>query len=497
MMLHRKSLGTISLALGLFLLGMSFALASDQRLVTPYSWAPAAAAAWTTAQRAQLHKDIDAILMRRVLHGAHIGLLVLQTGNGSVLYNRDGDDEFMPASNFKLLVGSAALAKFGPDFTLKTSIAGDGHNLYFRGGGDVLLSAKDLDSAATALAAGGVTQVGNIVTDSSYLDSQAYGYGWSWDDFPYYYAPVVGALGLEDNIIHIYMRPGAAVGDPVGLRIEPATSAVRIDNRMTTGPLKSKDTSDISRSLDDFKTITLTGSYPLGEKESGDIQPAVPDPAAYAGDVLLQALRAHGVAVTGAVVPGSTPATASVLWTHASEPLGELLQDFWWPSDNLVGEILLKTLGANNGGPPGTYERGIAAENAYLKSIGIDPATVSITDGSGLSHYDHITPRDLVTILQSDWKSVNRKVVIDALPLSGVRGSLQSSYLKTAAQKNVFAKTGSISHVRTISGFLRTQHHGAVTFSFMLDDYMDDDPAAAGQLAQLRGDLFSRIIAAP
>lgn len=497
MMLSPKRIGIASLALGLFLIVTSFAIASNQALVSPYPWPPSAGAPWTTAQIGNLHKEIDAILRRPVLRGAHIGLLILQTGNGSVLYSRNGDDEFMPASNFKLLVGSAALAKLGPAFTLKTSITENARDLYLIGGGDVLLSAKDLDSAAVAVAAGGVTQVGNIVTDSSFLDSQAYGYGWSWDDFPYYYAPVVGALGLEDNIIHIYMRPGAAVGDPVQLRIEPATSAVRIDNRMTTGPVNSKDTSDISRSLDDFKTITLTGSYPLGEKESGDIQPAVPDPAAYAGDVLMRALRAHGVAVEGAVTPGFSPAHSNVLWTHASEPLAELLQDFWWPSDNLIGEILLKTLGANNGGPPGNYERGIAAENAYLKSIGLEPATVSITDGSGLSHYDHITPRDLVTILQSDWNSANRNVVIDALPLAGVRGSLKSSYLKSPAEKNVFAKTGSISHVRTISGFIRTRHHGAVTFSFMLDDYMDDDPAAAGKLAQLRGDLFSRIVAAP
>ncbi|GAC1651835.1 MAG: D-alanyl-D-alanine carboxypeptidase/D-alanyl-D-alanine-endopeptidase [Vulcanimicrobiaceae bacterium] len=472
--------------------------AADQSLVHPTERPAAGGAAWNAAQTAALKTSMNAALSQPVLRGAHIGLLVEKTDSGALLYDRNGGDEFMPASNFKLLVGSAARATLGPDFTFKTTISNDGRNLYLHGGGDVLLTAKDLDAAAAQIAAAGIKHVpGNVVTDSSYFDAQRYGYGWSWDDFPYYYAPVIGALGLEDNIIHIYIRPGGESGSPALLRIEPQTSAVPVSNQITTGAKGSKDTTDISRGFEDYRTITLTGSYPLGEKESDDVAAAVPDPAMYAGDVFLRALRAHGVAVDGGVAAGVRPAGAAVVWTHASETMPQLLEDFWWPSDNLVGEVLLKTLGAQGSGAPGTDEHGIAVENAYLKKIGVDPATVSITDGSGLSHYDHITPRDLVTILQSDWKSPYRDIVLDALPLSGVRGSLKSSYLKTPAQNNVFAKTGSISHVRTISGFIRTRHHGTVTFSFMLDDYMEDDPKAAGKLADLRADLFSRIVTAP
>src|SRR5205807_3965329 len=120
---------------------------------------------------------------------------------------------------------------------------------------------------------------------------------------------------------------------------------------------------------------------------SGDLQPAVPDPAAYAGDVFLRALRAHGVTVDNPATAGITPANARTLWTHASETMPQLLQDFWWPSDNLMGELFLKTLGVMRGGVPGTDEHGIAVENEYLQSAGVDPATVSITDGSGLSQY--------------------------------------------------------------------------------------------------------------
>jgi len=423
--------------------------------------------------------------------GAHVGFIAQKTDGGQPLFSRNADDEFMPASNFKLLVGSVALHRLGAGFTFATTVATDGSNLYLRGGGDARLSAKDLDEAASRVAASGITSVpGAIVTDASYFDSQRYGFGWSWDDFPYYYAPVVSALALEDNVVHIHMSPGPTIGSPVQLRVEPQTDAVRIENRMTTGPASSKDTSDIVRSFDAWNTITLTGTYPLGAKESGDLQPAVPDPQRYAGEVFFRALQAHGVSVAGGITVGVTPASARAVWTHESEPMPQLLEDFWWPSDNLMGELFLKRLGVLHSGAPGTDANGIPVENEFLKSIGVDPKTVTISDGSGLSQYDRITPRDLLTILQYDWNSPLRGVVLDALPLSGVRGTLRSAYVGTPAEKNVFAKTGSISHVRTVSGFIRTRRHGTVTFSFMLDDFMED---AAG-LAKIRADLFSRFV---
>jgi D-alanyl-D-alanine carboxypeptidase/D-alanyl-D-alanine-endopeptidase (penicillin-binding protein 4) len=159
-----------------------------------------------------------------------------------------------------------------------------------------------------------------------------------------------------------------------------------------------------------------------------------------------------------------------------------------------MGELFLKELGVVQGGEPGTDANGRILEQAYLKSIGIDPFTVTISDGSGLSQYDRITPRDLLTILQADWNSPNRDVVLDALPVSGVRGTLKSAYLKTPAERAVFAKTGSISHVRTISGYVITKTHGPVTFSFMVNQWMDEDqPGGAGRLAKVRADLFSHI----
>ena len=459
---------------------------------------------WKASQIASLQRAIAKQLALPTLRGAEVGLIAIDTVRKTPIFSRNADQEFMPASNFKLLVGSTALTILGTGFSYVTTAGADAPpaadgtiagNVYLQGGGDALLSAKDLDDAAAALAAQNVRHVtGAVITDATRYDSVRYGYGWSWDDLPYYYAPVVTALELEDGVVHVYFSPGPAAGQPAVLRVTPQSGAFTVDDRLITGAPKSKDTSEIVRPWNRPTTIAITGSYPLDAKESGDVHPAVPDPESYAGDVFARALAAHGITVDGGVRSGAMPESATILWNKHSEPMPQLLADFWYPSDNLMGEMFLKELGFRLKGAPGTDENGRVLEEGFLKGAGIDPTTVSITDGSGLSQYDRITPRDLLLILQSDWNGPNRDVVLDALPVAGVRGTLRNSYRGTAAEKNVFAKTGSISHVRTISGFVRTKTHGPVTFSFLVNQWMGEDQKnGAADLAKLRGAVLAAI----
>ena len=477
--------------------------AADMSSVATLAKPAPGGAPWKAAQVAALQRTIEKLLASPTLRGAQIGLIAIDTVRGTTLYSQNADQEFMPASNFKLLAGSAVLSILGTNFSYLTSVGSDGApqngtiagNIYLRGGGDALLGAKDIDDAASAVAAQGVKSIsGSVVTDATHFDSVRYGYGWSWDDLPYYYAPVVTALELEDGVVHMYFSPGAAAGAQAGITIQPVSSAFTVDNQLVTGAPKSRDTSELVRPWDQPLTIRITGSYPADAKTSGDVHPAVPDPQSYAGDVFAKALAAHGVTVAGQMQTGKMPAAATLLWTKHSEALPQLLADFWYPSDNLMGEMFLRELGVRLKGEPGTVENGIALEDQYLKSAGIDPSTVTISDGSGLSSYDRITPRDLLLILQNDWNSPNRDVVLDALPVAGVRGSLKSSYKGTAAENNVFAKTGSISHVRTISGYVKTKTHGPVTFSFMINQWVGEDrPHGAAELATLRGAVLAAI----
>ncbi len=438
-----------------------------------------------------LQRRVDAALVSPAFAGAQVGFLAVSAVDGTVLYSRNAGDEFLPASNFKLLVGSAALRYLRPDFRFVTTIAADAApqngvvagNLYLRGGGDAHLTQADLTSAARALSESGVRRVvGAVITDASHDDAQRYPDGWSWDDLPYEYAAVVSALELEEGTVHVYVTPGASAGEPLTLRVEPQSGAFTIADAATTGAPGSDDTTDVVRPWDSPTTIAIVGSYPAGAPESDDLAPGVPDPPAYAGDVLRQALENAGIAVAGGVRGGAAPASRVTLWTHDSPPLPQLLAQFWLPSDNLMGELFLKELGAARAGEPGSYASGIAVEREYLRSLGIDPATVSIADGSGLSVYDRITPRDLVTILRSDWNGTQRAAVIKALPAAGLLGTLAHSFAGTPLQGKLLAKTGSERHTRALSGFLLTPARGTVIFSLLINGWLGDDRHASAEL---------------
>ncbi len=470
--------------------------------VTPAPFA--GASPWSAAQIASLDARLDRALRAPALRGAHVGLLAVDAQRGIELYAHDPSGEFAPASAFKLLVGSAALRYLGASFTFETTVSTDTAiagatlpgNLYLHGGGDAHLTASDLRSAAAALFAAGLRRVdGALITDASHDDAQRYAPGWSWDDLPYGYAAAVSALELEDGTVHVYVTPGAAAGAAPALRIQPQSDAFVIENLVTTGSTGSDDTTDVTRPWDLPLTIRVVGSYPAGAPESDDLAPSVPDPERYAGDVLLRALRAVGISVADGVRSAVTPVKRSTLWRHDSVVMPELLSEFWLPSDNLMGELFLKELGVSHAGEPGTYANGIALEEEYLRSLGIDPATVAIADGSGLSMYDRITPRDLVTILRSDWNGPARASVLAALPLAGVRGTLKSEFAGSALDAKVYAKTGSMRHTRALCGYIDAAAHGPVAFSLLVNGWLgDDDPGGAGALARAEADLLSAFL---
>lgn len=474
-------------------------------------------APWTPEQRTALAVDLDAqIAAAATLRHAHVGILVVDARDGTLLYARNPDDALMPASTFKLLTGSAALDRLGPDFRFQTTAFAEGPivrgvlhgRLVLRGGGDPLLNAADLEGLAQAVAGLGITRIdGPIDIDTTHFVDPPYMPGWSWDDFPFYYAPKISALSFEDNVVHLSVVPARAAGGratvtatPYGRVGEPpsgcaTTSDVIVIPRAMTGPAGSNDTVDVER--DPGGCILVTGSIPLGGAPD-TIDAAVPNPEAYAWHVLADRLHAHaitfpepslhaGFAQSFIAAPARPGARA--LWSHDSEPLADLLADCWFPSDNLLAELLLKATGAA-GGEPGSAASGIAFETLWLASLGVDTGPLSIDDGSGLSSYDRMTPRALVAILQHDWDGPQRDLVLDDLPLSGVRGSLKSSFVGTLAERTVFAKTGSVSHVRTLAGYAATQAHGAVIFSFQVGDWT----GMSTDIAAVRARFLSRII---
>jgi len=527
---------------GIFLLGAAAApIAAPAGGGTP----------WTSADVAALRADIDAMLSNApALRGAHYGVYAVDTASGAVLYARGGDAEIQPASTFKLVVGSAALDRLGPQFRFRTTLslarsrsaespepsalplaptnspspAAAGApsalpappgpwppSLLLTFGGDPTFSRGDLVSAAAALT--GFAMRDEVYLDDSAFDLTPYPDGWTWDDFGQDYAPRVSAATLDENVVDVSVAPGRDVGEAAVISFKdghpfgvppagtPDCEHLPLDfvrSRAKTGAQGSDDTIDVAPFLRGCAQIT--GSIPYGA-EAETLGIAMPDPLGTIAAIFDQDLFARGI---GAIVQAHlvTPDSPDFFAPrpnlkalvvdppHDSQSLGELIGPrFWIPSDNVFGELLLKELGLVTGGKPGSTEKGIAYERTWLKTLGVDLSTVTFADACGMSQYDRITPRDLVTILQHDWNGPNHQLVLDSLPIGGSRGTIEG-IAGTPAAGRVFAKTGSMMHVRGLAGYLATMQHGAVTFAFNVDDWNGEYPA----LAALRAHVLSRIV---
>ncbi|BDE07642.1 D-alanyl-D-alanine carboxypeptidase [Vulcanimicrobium alpinum] len=479
------------------------ALAADRSAGANVPKPSSSGAPWSDGQISAVHTNVDLALARAAsLQRAHIGMYAIDAHDGRVIYERNQDEAFQPASTFKLVVGNAALDKLGPAFHFTTQAyvsdpVVDGAlqgPLHLRGNGDVLLDDRVLASLPDALRTAGIASVRGVVPDPEPFP--AYLPGWSWDDFPWYYAAPVTALGFNDNAIGVTIAPGATVGAPAVVSVTPWGSACvapgpcaseqgfTIWNDATTSAAGGARTVDAElRRGEPLGNVHLIGAIPLGST-SENFSLAAPEPQRYAAAAAARALRAGGITVNAApVAPAAVQASAPiaaiaapqrVVWSHDSEPLSDLLFDLWLPSDNILAEELLRSVAATADKPyPGTAA-GIAAEQGWLRGLGANLATITIEDGSGLSTYDRIAPRDLVTILKHEWDSPQRDVVLDDLPIAGSRGTLKSEYTDPAIVGRVFAKSGSVSHVRCLAGYIATRTHGTVIFALQIDDWVGE-----------------------
>ncbi|HTU68999.1 MAG TPA: D-alanyl-D-alanine carboxypeptidase/D-alanyl-D-alanine-endopeptidase [Candidatus Baltobacteraceae bacterium] len=406
------------------------------------------------------------------LRGALVSAYVISAKNGAVIFSRDPDAAVMPASTLKLVVGSAALDELGVDFRFTTQLATDGTSLFLVGGGDPLLRSSDLDQGAQAVATAGTTHFDALVGDDGALDAPRYPGGWEIDDLPYYYAAPPSPLSIDENSLHVALHPGAP-GAPPTISTEPATNAITIVNEATTGPPHSDDTTALHVSWTAPDTLVLTGSLPADETDA-DIDASMLDPAAVTLGLAADALARAGITFANAPHLGMAAPAAHDLWVHRSPPLPDLLKAMWPPSNNLLAESLLDALGA-------TRAAALDRERAWLRSIGVDPATTTLVDGSGLSAYDRISARDLVTVLAHDWNGPNRAAVLAALPVGGKSGTLAHRFTAPPLAGAVIAKTGTVNHTRTLAGYLLTPH-GTLIFALMINDWMDQDPGAADRL---------------
>ena len=441
----------------------------------------------------ELGTDLQHVFGAAIMDRGVWGVDVRSLDTGERLYSLNAGKLMMPASNMKILTLAASAEVLGWDYRFTTTLETAGSiangvlrgDLIVRSNGDPSINAREgradavLYEWARALQASGISSIeGRILGDDQAFDEEGIGAGWAWDYLQYGYAAPVGALEFNENVATLTIAPGGAAGDPVVLGLTPG-SGFTVLNRAVTGTADSEDTLDYRRHLD-RATLEVTGSMPIGSKETTR-NVAVVNPTVFFAQAVKDGLAARGIAVSGeaadlddvaASLQARGPLDRRVLVSTASPPLREIATVLMKVSQNLYAETLLKAMGAARGGL-GTAEGGRTRVRATLDSWGIPPDAYVMLDGSGLSRYNYVTAETVTAVLARMYGDPrHREAFTSTLPVAGKDGSLATRMKRTRAEGNALAKTGSISNVRTLSGFVRSRDGEMLVFSILSNDFV-------------------------
>ena len=425
------------------------------------------------------------------------GVLVSDAATGEVLYARNPDEYFMPASDAKLFTTALALATLGPDYRVRTTVASGGAvdangvlngDLALIGRGDANLSnrkfpydkkeeregppEKVLAEFAGAVAAHGVKEItGDVIADDSMFQHEKVPSGWLVDDILWSYGAAVSAIVVNDNTFTLDLRPGVREGDPARSDAGLAAEFYTVENTVLTAAPGSEEQLAVARDAGS-RLLHVSGTMPLGA-QTRRLTIAIEDPAEYTASLLARLLEGRGIRIDGKARArhaedrsGDTAASQIVLAEHTSVPLSDEIRLTNKNSENVHAELLL-LLAAHEKAGARNYEDALKFASEFFRAAGIADGDVVLSDGSGLSRKDLVTPRAIVQLLRyaatQPWGELYRST----LPVAGEDGTLSERMKNTPAAARVFAKTGTIGHGNALSGYATTVRGERLLFSIL------------------------------
>lgn len=439
---------------------------------------------------ARLARDIDEILSDRNFSDATWGVSVVSCQHGDHLYRYQDRRNRQMASNIKLLTTITALNKLGSDFRFATEVIATGEvangqlqgDLVIRCSGDPSLSPsfginpqEVLQSWARALDSLGIRSVRHVLVDASLFDTIPYAPGWAWDDETFgFNAPISGAA-IYDNSIAVTITPGKTAGKPVQIDLSPSTAYVTLRVTAQTTRSDSVATLDIHRDRGSG-VIVVAGNIAAGAEPYTE-HISIEQPPLFFATLLREELERSGIEVRGGAfdsdnAPIHDPQrTERRVALYLSPELRQIAAATNKQSLNLSAEMILKTLGRQTAGV-GTTSAGVESVKRQLSKAGIDVERLRMADGSGLSRQTSISTADMTTLLRWAYaKPTLFRDVLSTLSVAGHDGTLAARMVGTAAEGNVFGKTGYMGGVRAISGYVRTRDGEWLAFSIAVNNY--------------------------
>jgi serine-type D-Ala-D-Ala carboxypeptidase/endopeptidase (penicillin-binding protein 4) len=468
----------------------------------------------TTPLRGSLQQRVTTLLDQPPFDRATWNIFA-QDNRGRVLFNRNGDRFSVPASNTKLVVSATATVMLPADFRVRTSVYVNGTvdggvlrgDLILYGRGDPTWSERcytidtlatggcdstwtALDAIADSLRSHGLRRItGKLIGDGSYFEPLLTHPNWNVFDLNWWYAAPVSGLGFHDNSVDFQITPGPFVDAPPVISWNPELHIFAFENRARTVPADSETTiGDNFFRRPGTLDIWAEGTVALGRSPWIESF-ALPDPNLYSARALEASLLRKGIAVEGGA-SSTTDSTAyrslrccgSALVDYRGRPLPDIVFPILNTSQNWFAEMLLKIVGREVG-DTGSWAKGLDVEKHFLMdSVKIDSTAFALSDGSGLSAGNLVTPHAFVQLLSYMYRHPRRAPFLTALPRAQQRGSLLRRFARTPLEGRVLAKTGSIFRVNTLSGYIEKADGRVITFSIQANAH---DVPTRQMLAQI------------
>ncbi len=419
--------------------------------------------------------------LEQLIHDANskinIGVKVQNLTNGEVIFAKNANRTYIPASNQKVVTAVAALLYLGSEYRFQTKLLVSEHSidngqlngdLYFKFSGDPDLRIRDIDELVVSLTNHSINRInGNIYIDDSSYGGQDLGPGWMWDDTGYCFSSPIGANILNQNCVALTIKPSATVGQPIQVQFSDANQYINIINEAVTKPKNTKGCYTLLKA-GPKNSYTLSGCLRANIKKH-TLTAALTDSDLFINEVIKGLFKKHSIAVMGKYKQKRAKGDLTELEVHQSRPLREHVAMMLKESDNLVSDTVFKKIGLHYFRSQGTWKTGSKAIRKILETWLKDYDGV-IADGSGLSRYNLVSPDEMVVLLSNVYK--NERVAnefIAALPVSGVNGTLKDRMVDQNAKGKVKAKTGTMANVTALSGYIYTLQNNVLAFSILIN----------------------------
>ncbi len=429
----------------------------------------------------QITKNLRAALARPDMQGISASFTAIDLESGKTLVKHRGDELFIPASNQKILTTAAALHHLTPWYKFKTLLLSESQpdengiisgNLYIEGGGDPWLVEEQVYRLASELRGKGITAIeGNLVIIKNFFDYKLYGPGFGNGASGRAYAAPQTGLSVNFNAAAVHVIPTKA-GQPARVVVSPQSDYIQVKNTATTGGTRQSIKVN-SVKLGSKTRFDVSGQIPENMEKDVTLYRKINHPEIFAGSMIKEALKTKGIKIKGKLTSSKAlPANLQSIHELKSLPLSFMVSLTNKYSNNFMAEMILRTLGAEVKGLPGSWKKGQTVVSEFMqKQVKVSPKLFKIGNGSGMGDVNRLATSAIAKVLKYMWRHpVAGPEFVASNSVAGHDGTLEKWKIGSQLPGLLRAKTGTLSSTVALSGYLQTRNGRTLAVSILFNN---------------------------